>query len=281
MHQRASWNPARRNRRTGTAASGYKRRAPFAIPAPFGRQREPRAFHEQLHTPVIVWRQVAGHSLCFAVEPPHLPGGFFHPCTVDDLCAVLAGCPPHDVARLRMIVLRQPTRKQRIFSRAWGRALFVRHGAPVIVLEAQSLASWRWPLALTPEWARELARLRADGHTAQRTRRYWLVTPSPDALRCTLLWRTLLHELGHIANHARCLSGKGQEVWKTRCSSAKEDFAHRYAQERMAALQASGQAPFPAKNDSFRLLGDGLRPEWFQPVFSFAAAPERKSCHSD
>ena len=109
MHQRASWNPARRNRRTGTAASGYKRRAPFAIPAPFGRQREPRAFHEQLHTPVIVWRQVAGHSLCFAVEPPHLPGGFFHPCTVDDLCAVLAGCPPHDVARVRMIVLRQPT----------------------------------------------------------------------------------------------------------------------------------------------------------------------------
>ena len=261
MHQRASWNPARRNRCTGTAASGYKRRAPFAIPAPFGRQREPRAFHEQLHSPVIVWRQVAGHSLCFAVEPPHLSGGFFHPCTVDDLCAVLAGCPPHDVARVRMIVLRQPTRKQRIFSRAWGRALFVRHGAPVIVLEAQSLASWRWPLALTPEWARELARLRADGHTAQRTRRYWLVTPSPDALRCTLLWRTLLHELGHIVDHARCLSGKGQEVWKTRCSSAKEDFAHRYAQERMAALQASGQAPFPAKNDSFRLLGDGLRPE--------------------
>ena len=114
---------------------------------------------------------VAGHSLCFAVEPPHLPGGFFHPCTVDDLCAVLAGCPPHDVARVRMIVLRQPTRKQRIFSRAWGRALFVRHGAPVIVLEAQSLASWRWPLALTPEWARELARLRADGHTAQRDRK--------------------------------------------------------------------------------------------------------------
>ncbi len=152
---------------------------------------------------------------------------------------------------------------------------------PVIVLEAQSLASWRWPLALTPEWARELARLRADGHTAQRTRRHWLITPSPDALRCTLLWRTLLHELGHIADHARCLSGKGQEVWKTRCSSAKEDFAHRYAQERMAALQASGQAPFPAKNDSFRLLGNGLRPEWFQPVFSFAAAPERKSCHSD
>ncbi|MFC2588710.1 MAG: hypothetical protein ACFNZS_01825 [Ottowia sp.] len=247
MHQRASWNPARRNRRTGTAASGYKRRAPFAIPAPFGRQREPRAFHEQLHSPVIVWRQVAGHSLCFAVEPPHLPGGFFHPCTVDDLCAVLAGCPPHDVARVRTIVLRQPTRKQRIFSRAWGRALFVRHGAPVIVLEAQSLASWRWPLALTPEWARELARLRADGHTAQRNRRHWLVTPSPDALRCTLLWRTLLHELGHIVDHARCLSGKGQEVWKTRCSSAKEDFAHRYAQERMAALQASGQAPFPAK----------------------------------
>jgi len=79
MHQRASWNPARRNRRTGTAASGYKRRAPFAIPAPFGRQREPRAFHEQLHSPVIVWRQVAGHSLCFAVEPPHLPGVFFIP----------------------------------------------------------------------------------------------------------------------------------------------------------------------------------------------------------
>ena len=84
---------------------------------------------------------------------------------MDDLCAVLAGCPPHDVPRVRMIVL--------------------------------------------PEWARELARLRADGHTAQRTRRHWLVTPSPDALRCTLLWRTLLHELGHIADHARCLSGKG------------------------------------------------------------------------
>ena len=142
MHQRASWNPARRNRRTGTAASGCKRRAPFAIPAPFGRQRKPRAFHEQLHSPVIVWRQVAGHSLCFAVEPPHLPGGFFHPCTVDDLCAVLAGCPPHDVARVRMIVLRQPTRKQPIFSQAWGRASSwgraVHEAAPWKVLVARS-----------------------------------------------------------------------------------------------------------------------------------------------
>ena len=104
------------------------------------------------------------------MEPPHLPGGFFHPCTVDDLCAVLAGCPPHDVARVRTIVLRQPTRKQRIFSRAWGRALFVRHGAPVIVLEAQSLASWRWPLALTPEWARERGERYFSQSSARRNR---------------------------------------------------------------------------------------------------------------
>ncbi len=258
---RPGWNPTRRNRHAGTKAHGNDNR--LTIPESW---HDARCYFERLDSCVKLKRDVAGHPIQFLVEPTR--PGWFYPCTVDDLCSLLAGVPADDLKAVDLIVLRQPTRKQALLSPVWGRAIFwfetVGFSGPAIVLEAQSGKPYRWARRVHPESARELERLRTDGHGIQRSTRGVTVRPTPTSLRHTVLYRTLLHELGHHVDFRRST----QAEWESKTSSTKEDFAHRYATEKLRLLADSRAVPFSPVLDLAAMKRDQLKPEWFLPSHS-------------
>lgn len=250
---RPGWKPTRRNRNAGTRANGLGRENDFDIP--FLRNRG-SAYFEQLANPVIVRRQVGMRELVFLVEP--VRSGFAYPCTIDDIVAVLAQLPPAHLELVELIVLRQSTRKQEVHRPVWGRATWNFEGngfkGPAIILQARSLLPYRWGKHIDPESARELARLRDDGHEVIGTRRGFEFRPTPASLRNTVLFRTLLHELGHHVDYRQ----RGDDGYYLRTQAMREDFAHRYASEAQARLQR-----FAPAVDFEKIAAEGMEPAWF------------------
>lgn len=262
---RPGWNPGRRNRHVGTGAHGHGADNRLVIPET--RQHgEYAAYFEQLASPVAIERRVHERHLTLLVEPPR--AGWFHPCSVDDVCHLLAHLHPEDVAAVDMVVMRQPTRKQRVLSQVWGRAVFWYVSAgkqgSAIVLEAQTDAPLSWPISLSPERIRELDRLRADGHAVRRAKRHVEIAPTAGTLRNTMLYRTLPHEVGHHVDRAR----HSFETWDSVTAAEREDFAHRYAAEAGERLRALGVLPFGPRLDADALSASGLRAEWFVPTLA-------------
>lgn len=258
----SGWNPGRRNRHAGTAAHGHGQANAMVIP---DTSRGHLAYFEQLGSPVTVHRRINGMPMRFFVQAPQ--AGFFYPCTVDDICTLLALCPMEDWKTVDFIVLRQPTRKQRMLKPVWGRAIFHFEGVPApgpaVVLEAQNLEPLTWSRNVSPDDARELDRLRADGHDVRLERRRWCITPTAAALRHTLLYRTLLHEIGHHVDYTN--DANTGLPWSRHVHKRKEDFAHRYAHDLFDRLRARGVVPFQWQVDKFALAADGLLQEWFEP----------------
>jgi len=255
---RPGWNPVRRNRHIGTPAQGHGEDNRLAIP----ESRHDRSFfYERLGTHATFTQRVSGHYLRFFVQPTL--AGWFHPCSVEDALALLEHVPPEDLAVLDFIVMRQPTRKQRILRPVWGRAVFSfempPHAGTAIVLEAQHLEPTVWRNSLGPEDRRELDRLQADGHQIRKTRRTIIIAPTAASLRNTVLYRTLLHELGHHVDYRRFSA----DEWDSRPSPQKEDYAHRYATEHGARLRQTGSVPFDSQRDTALRLAHGLKDEWF------------------
>ena len=256
---RSGWNATRRNRNVGTGAHGHGSNNKLTIPE---SRHEFKCFYEKLSSYVIVKRHVADHELQFLIEPTRL--GWFYPCTIDDICFALSHVPPAHVATVNLVVMRQPTRKQRVLSPVWGRAIFSFDvdgwGGAAIVLEAQNIEPVAWPVSLAPDSIRELERLRADGHRIARARRRVDIFTTPESLRNTVLYRTLLHELGHHVDHAK----SEPEPWMHRTLLSKEDFAHRYAAESLKRLTDLGVAPFAHRFNADDMRACGLQPEWFR-----------------
>ncbi len=250
---RPGWNPTRRNRNAGTKANGLGRDNDFDIP--YLRNRN-TAYFEQLVNPVVVRRTAGARELVFIVEP--VRPGYAYPCTIDDIVAVLAQVPAAHLNLVDVVVLRQPTRKQEVHAPVWGRAVWNFEGngfdGPAIVLEARSLAPYRWGKHVDPESARELVRLREDGHEIIHTRRGIEFRPTPASLRNTVLFRTLLHELGHHVDYRL----REDDGYYLRTLSAREDFAHRYASEAQGRLQR-----FAPLVDPERIAAEGLQAAWF------------------
>lgn len=255
---RPGWNPARRNRNVGTKAHGHGSNNRLTIPESW---HEPKRYFEKLSSYTVVHRTVGTRELLFFIEPTR--PDWFYPCSVDDICAVLSRCSSEVLSAFDLIVMRQPTRKQRILCPVWGRAIFSfdidKHSGSAIVIEAQNLSPIEWAFSIDPESARELDRLRQDGHDIHNTRRGIEIRVTADSLRNTVLYRTLLHELGHHVDYRQ----SSENDWSSKTRVAKEDYAHRYALELREFLSAHGALPFaPILNDD-SLLADGLKREWF------------------
>ena len=257
---RPGWNPVRRNRNIGTPAQGHGEDNRLTIP---DSRHDRSVYYERLGACPTFTHRVNGHYLRFFVEPTRT--GWFHPCSVEDALEILSHVSAQDLAALDFIVMRQPTRKQRILRPVWGRAVFSfeqpPHAGSAIVLEAQHLEDTVWRNALGPEDQRELDRLDADGHRIRKTRRTITIAPTAASLRNTVLYRTLLHELGHHVDYRRFAAAE----WDSRPSSQKEDYAHRYATEQMARLRQAGAAPFAPRPDPALRHKHGLKDEWFLP----------------
>ena len=255
---RPCWNPTRRNRNIGTKAHGHGSNNRLTIAQSW---HHPRCYFETLSTYHLVTRTVGTRAIRFFVEPAR--PDWFYPCTIDDICAVLASCSPDALLAFDFIVMRQPTRKQRILCPVWGRAIFSfdidRHTGAAIVMEAQSLSPIVWRRSINPERARELERLSLDGHKIGKSRRGIEIAVTPASLRNTVLYRTLLHELGHHIDYNR----SSADQWKSKTSAQKEDFAHRYASELFECLSKQNAVPFASMIDDQSLVSDGVRREWF------------------
>jgi len=267
--KRSGWNPTRRNRNIGTAKSGHGLANRLVIPAPWN---DPRVFWEKLHEPVAI--EINGFTI---LVEPCLPG-FVHSVTVDDLVRMLGLLPPHDIAALRTVVLRQPTRKQGVLAAVWGRlayfADFGRARGPAIILDAQRLAGClEWGRHLSPDVAEELERLRTDGHTVTGENRRWRIQTSMVSTRSTQLFRTVPHELGHHVQYDREVRQRAggdmdaelalRDHYFTKPAREKEDFAHRYARETMERLSAEHRVPFPRLVEETSMKRWCLEPKWF------------------
>ncbi len=253
------WNPVRRSRTIGTERQGRGADNRMVIPESW---HAVKPYWESLGSYVKTTRAVGGKPIIFFVE--HTQPGWFHPCTLDDICMVLKHIPSADLKTFDLIILRQPKRKQRILCPVWGRAIFYAEvdkvAGPAIILEAQNLAPIKWTCSLTPERVRELDRLRNDGHSVEVTKRSVLIVPTVSSLRNTLLYRTLLHELGHHVDYR-----SRHERWDELTKLVKEDFAHRYASDKFSSLANAGIIPFEPVFDGDRAVRAGIERHWFLP----------------
>lgn len=94
-------------------------------------------------------------------------------------------------------------------------------------------------------------------------------------MRQTLLFRTVLHEIGHYVDWLESViwptldlndpieAARIEQAFTTKSSQMKEDFAHRYAAARFADLQRQGRVPFPAILDRNSMQHDRLQANWF------------------
>ncbi len=258
---RPGWNPVRRNRHIGTKAQGHGQDNRHVIPESWHRNQ---CYYEQLCAYREVIRELGTKKLLFLVEPTR--PDWFYPCSIDDICRALSLSTKDELGAFDFIVLRQPTRKQRILCPVWGRAMFIfdvgAHSGAAIVIEAQNLAPIKWNVSLNPEQTRELERHRSDGHRIVRTRRGISIVPSLATLRNTVLHRTLFHELGHHIDYNRSSS----DEWSGKTKSAKEDFVHRFAKETSDRLFSEGALPFAPIIDDESLALDRLQRSWFDPA---------------
>jgi hypothetical protein len=222
-----------------------------------------------LTDPVIVEVPVGDVPLTFVVERTRADS--VHACTVDDVVRVLEHVEPEDLARLDTVVFRQPSRKSQILEPVWGRWQYWR-----IVLEAVTANTpVRFSRKLNPFWAAELDRYRRAGLPVTEDRRGFELNLDVAGAREVLLYRTVLHEVGHHVDYlekverpsdrasepTRCVL---DDRWQARPRVEKESFAHRWADEAGSRLRSRGVIPFARLDAPERLRELGLRVEDFQ-----------------
>lgn len=185
--------------------------------------------------------------------------GFSYGCTPLDVVKVLKEVV-NDVPSLPdIIAFRQPTRKQLQQQPVWGRFLyfaeFGKCNGTAIVLESQELgAILKWPKRMSVEDRSEFDRLVADGFQFEETKRHYQAKIVEEAVRNTKLYRTLLHELGHLAHYYQdVLSDRtaldedydtARKLYFSKPSSEREAFAHSFSKNLGLSLRSSGRIPF-------------------------------------
>lgn len=245
--------PERRNRKIGTAASGYGQSNKMKIPESWvdstGRCT---CYYERIQADFTGEYAIGERRIKVFYEKPW--GGFSYGCSPEDVVHVLSQVPSDDIRLLDYVVFRQPTRKQLQQFPVWGRLIYCAEigdlTGPTIFLESQELGSeFKWPRKLNVEDRAEVERLKADGHIFEDTRRHHINRMTEPAIRNTLLYRTLLHELGHWVDYDRKVLSADDvdlaaDLYFARPRVEREQFAHRYAEEMAARLRAEKTIPF-------------------------------------
>jgi hypothetical protein len=271
---RPGYNPTRRNRKIGTAAQGHGHNNRLVIPDVYQGKQD---MLEDLDSPSFVEIAIAGELRTFVVERTREDS--MHPCTVDDVSAVLGMIAPQDLDGLKLIIFRQPTRKQATISPVWGRLRYFmeigRHRGAALILEAGASkgALQRFPRKMQVDDEAELERFQANGQKIIEDRRSISVVLDMAAQREVQLFRTVLHEVGHQVDYLEKVErpydvedSERSDLWERywqRPSREREVFAHSYADRVGTALRNEGRIPFARIDAEERLLGLGLRPSDF------------------
>ena len=141
----------------------------------------------------------------------------------------------------------------------WGRFVYFAqigsHSGSAVILEAQELgAKIKWSKRMSLDDRAEYERLVADGHVFVETKRHFEAVLVEEALRNTELYRTLLHELGHLAHYQQdVVDGRtaldedydvARDLYFARPSAEREVFAHAFADKLSTVLRGNGVIPF-------------------------------------
>lgn len=235
------YNPTRRNRNIGTSRQGHGKNNKLTIPEICATSK---TFFEQLGNYEKFERTINGHDFIFVIEQTRESSK--HACSVDDIEKIILQIEPSDYGNLKLIILRQPKRKEEILSPVWGRFIysyeFENDCFPAIILEAVDYnKKLKWPKKLSIDSQKELERLKADGHPIKQNGNLFIADYKLENVRSTQLYRTLLHEFGHYVHYLQvverpAIEGEPIENRELRDSyyfriskNEREKFAHKYA----------------------------------------------------
>ena len=252
-------NPTRRNRNIGTAKQGFGQNNKLTIPQPCGVLK---SFYERLVDYKKIKSVINGHEFLFVVEQTRTDCK--HSCSVADIETIIEQIPREDYGELKLIVLRQPKRKEEVLSPTWGRLIysyeFEKDYFPAIILDAIDLTrKFKWKNNLSIDDQKELEKLIEDGHKIENTGRHFVADYELEYVRNTQLYRTLPHEFGHYVQYLDFVerpasADEDYEVWEARQykyfeipKAEKEKFAHRYAYNLKTELIRRKIIPFTQK----------------------------------
>ena len=257
--------PERRNRNIGTKGSGYSQDNEFKIPETWiDRYGQYSLFYERIQ-PSLIHKDKLGESfVTFCYEKPL--EGYSYGCNISDVKRVLLNLKDSVPEFPPLVVFRQPTQKQQTVQPVWGRFIYnyesrnstaeeLNGEFSAIVIEAQKIgASLIWNKKMSLEDRKEFDRLVFDGHVFEEQKRAWKATLTNETIRSTILYRTVIHELGHWKQYCEnvifsrtSLGRDWDESWDLHHSQPvqeKEQFAHRFADENAKNLLKNGRIPF-------------------------------------
>jgi len=271
----STWNPVRRNRNIGTAKSGYSNDNKFVVPEKWA---DYRVFWERLENPVACPLSIKGHNVTLLVEPTR--PGYIHACTPNDIERVLSLIDIEHLEEIDLVVLRQPKKKEELLHPVWGRFIYYadigKYSGPGVYIEAVATnTTIRWGNKLSPFQKKELEALESDGHRIERVKRGYDVQTTPETVRNTQLFRTLPHEIGHAVDYltnslnpsietdSEHESEYISEVYRSKPTRDKEEFANRYAREFYEKHSSDENLPFDREYVKENIIGLGLCESWF------------------
>lgn len=249
-------NPTRRNRNFGTENQGFSQNNKLTISTPYG---DTKIFHERLTEYFKETRIINNHEFVFIVEKTRVNS--IHCCSINDIEIIIEQIPSKDYGDLKLIILRQPKRKEEILSPVWGRLSyyyeFEGENHPAIILDAIDLTKrLKWNKKLKVDDQQELERLKVDGHAFEETKRDYIVNFEFAPSRNTQLYRTLSHEFGHYVHYLEIverpeIENEEYEDWEKRYDyyfkinkDEKEKFAQKYADKLKEKLVQRQIIPF-------------------------------------
>jgi hypothetical protein len=218
-----------------------------------------KVFYERLGEYEKVTKIINGHEFIFVIEKAR--EDCRHACSVGDIEKIIKHIPIQDYGDLKLIILRQPKRKEETLSSVWGRLIysyeFENDYLPAIIIEAINYTKkLKWSLKLSIDLQKEFDRLKSDGHNFHKDARYFVADYDLENVRNTQLYRTLPHEFGHYVHYLNVVvrpaaEDEPYEDWEQRNdfyfalpSVEKEKFAHSYADQFKKQLTESGIIPF-------------------------------------
>lgn len=189
-------NQIKRNRNIGTKKSGYKKQSKFDIP-----WQNHNPFYENIKIQTQCQKTINGKTYDFIVEK--LNTDYIYSCDIDEICGVLSHSSKDDLEGLKLIILRQPKKKEEILNLCWGMLVydFEYNGErqPAIILEAINLNTIIKikKTGISPFVQKELEQLQIEGHQIVTENKKIIIKPTLQSAKNTQLYRTLLHEVGH------------------------------------------------------------------------------------
>jgi len=141
-----------------------------------------------------------------------------------------------------------------------------------VFLEAQPInLTYKIKNNVDADFMQEIEKLKQEGHQIELTKRHFEIRSSPEAIRNTQLYGTLLHEIGHQVDYFEKVTRHEQEEdadedlqerYFSLPTRQKEHFAEKYATEMAAQLRNKNIIPFVPLPISTEYHPE-INPEWF------------------